>query len=516
MAWDEQQAKQRVDDHDFRDVDVVVADLSKTMDFANLGTKDVRRVDGVHIYADVRNFHAAVADAGADKQKQRKLVRAASVLRRVQGDLLESDKVVGKNEVGKIQLQAAKLHALAFKPYDDSSGRARTAVVCAITLNSYLHDVFNQVFDDVRDFGGAAGLASGLTLVANLGFRGERERICLGTPANLAAKILAGRDTISVTEDLLVSLPAEVAEHFSPAGDVNGTKVHRAQGLSWSRHEGLAETLGVDWDAASWKRRTEEYRDDLPLDDVDVVEAETLIDIDALAERSCKRTEAIAIYADLDGFTKYVQAAENDEAIVTVVRDLHMIRHEFHAVVDQDFPGLVLQHQGDRVFAIVHEPCGDDDREQGRRRRRAIDLAIGLQSSMERVLVKKIGRSGLHVAIGLDVGRVLVTRLGKKGKREVVCLGPHVTAAEQLQLISGAEEIRISESVYDALQDEILRAQFAKQKDGSYLAKGLTFPKLDELREEDAATKGTLGAVVTAGRVQVITRNANQTRPWSR
>lgn len=174
MAWDERKSKDRVEGNDFSDFEVDVQDLRRTMDFHNLGIKDVRRAEGVHLYVDVPNFHRAVEDAGDDKQKQRKLVRAASVLRKVQGDLMEQD------DIGDIQRQTVRLHALAFKPYDSDAEsreakRVERAVIHAITHNTYVLDVFNPAFEDVRDFGSAVGLASGTSYIANIGASGERE-----------------------------------------------------------------------------------------------------------------------------------------------------------------------------------------------------------------------------------------------------------------------------------------------------------------------------------------------------
>src|SRR5262245_3397916 len=111
MGWHEQKSKERVQQNDFSDFEVNVQDLSRTMDFRNLGVKDVRRTHGCHIYADTPNFHVAVDDAANDKQKQRKLLRAASVLRRMQGALLAED------DIGDIQRQSVRLHALNYKPY---------------------------------------------------------------------------------------------------------------------------------------------------------------------------------------------------------------------------------------------------------------------------------------------------------------------------------------------------------------------------------------------------------------
>src|SRR5262249_19683424 len=161
------------------------------------------------------------------------------------------------------------------------------------------------------------------------------------------------------------------------------------------------------------------------------------------------RTSAVMLYADLDGFTRYVQAVERDEDVESLVRVLHMIRAELHAVVEQDYPGLVLQHQGGRLFAIVHMPPGDGF---DKRCANGLATAIGLQSSMEHVLNAYLqDRKDIHLAVGVDVGTVLVARLGKKGVREVVCLGPQVTSAEGLQLRSAGREIRISKAIYETI-----------------------------------------------------------------
>ena len=110
MAWNEKKSKERVAKYDFSDLDIDVQDLARTMDFKSLGKTDVRRAIGVHFYVDVPNFHKAVEEAGNDKQKQRKLVRVSSVLRRIQGELMKKD------EAGDIQRQTVRAHGLIFKP----------------------------------------------------------------------------------------------------------------------------------------------------------------------------------------------------------------------------------------------------------------------------------------------------------------------------------------------------------------------------------------------------------------
>lgn len=515
MSWNKQRAMERVDAHDFDDYEVNVGNLSTTMDFANLSTKDVRRVSGVHIYVNIPNFHLAVQDAGNDKAKQKKLIRATSVLRRIQGDLLKDSGVNGGDAIGKIQIQGARMHALSFKPYGSEEKRAVQSVVMAITMNTYLYQIFNDVFSEIRNFQGSVGLSSGESLVANIGFSGDRERISLGTCANLAAKVLGLGNSITITEDIYTLLTESLQDHFAKNGTVAGVTTYKASGLCWDEQPDLVESLGVTWDEESWKEKTEEYRDGLTLSDMDVTWAEVKIDVGILSEKNSRRTDAVVIFADLDGFTDYVQKAEDNDSVVSLVRELHMIRHEFHSVLKTDYPGVVLQHQGDRVFAILHEPFGDDASDHKKRCQKAVDAAIGLQSSMDHVLKDKLtGRENLSVAIGVSVGTALVTMLGNKGKREVVCLGPEVSTAERLQLTSDGKEIRICETVYEAIDRQAIKDAFSKNN-GSYVAKNLTFPGIEEAEAEKALKAGRLTTSVTEDRVHVASgATGSQSRPW--
>ena len=512
MAWNEKRSRERVKKNDFSDFEVNVQDLSRSMDFSKLGKKDVRRAEGVHLYVDVPNFHRAVDDAGNDKQKQQKLVRASSVLRRIQGSLMNND------DVGDIQRQTVRAHGLVFKPYNGKDtpkdgDRAKKAVIHAITQNTYVLDVFNSVFSDVRDFSSAVGLASGTSYICNVGKSGKRELISLGTCANVAAKIIGGRDSITITDKMHDVLPECLQDEFKKDKVVAGVQTYQATGLRWSRNADLADELGVEWDETKWKKETEKHRDNLPLDQINISEATTLIDVSKLTERNCKRTEAVTFYADLDGFTRYVQEAETDKKVISLIRQFHMIRAEFHSVVESDYDGLPLQHRGDCILGIIHLPSGNGKHDK--RCQDAVDLAIGLQSSMEHVLNEHLtDREDIHVAVGMDVGKVIVSRLGKQGERITICFGPEVTEAERLQTISLARQIRISGEIYDQLEDEDIAEEFTK-RGSAHVATNLTFPKLDEKKEEKAAEAGSLGANVNEGRVRVTTAaTATAARPW--
>jgi class 3 adenylate cyclase len=316
-------------------------------------------------------------------------------------------------------------------------------------------------------------------------------------------------------------LPECVQEHFSKAKKISGVQTYQANGIRWSSHPELAEELGVDWDEDKWEEKTKECRDKLPLDQITISGASTLIDVSKLTERNCKRTEAITFYADLDGFTQYVQDAETDDKVISLIRQFHMIRAEFQTVVGTDYDGLALQQRGDCILGIVHLPSGavcHSDRCSD-----AVDVAIALQSSMEHVLNEHLtARKDIHVAIGMDVGKVIVSRLGKQGERINICFGPEVSEAERLQVISSEKQIRIASDIYDQLDDDCVTEEFTK-RGNAYVATNLTFPKLDDKREEDAAEANRLAASVSRGQVHVATSNTkssdqswHNSKPWSR
>lgn len=301
-------------------------------------------------------------------------------------------------------------------------------------------------------------------------------------------------------------------DYFNESDVVAGVQTYRATGLRWSCKPELAEELDVDWNEEHWKEKTEEYRDNLPLDVIDISDATAPIDVDSLTERNCKRVEAVAFYADLDSFTCYVQEAEENDEIVSLVRQFHMIRTEFHTVISKDYEGMVLQHRGDCILGILHLPCGES--KHAERCQEAVDIAIALQSSMEHVLNEHLDdREDIHVAVGLDVGKAFFTRLGKKGRRLTICFGRAVSEAERLQRSSDADQIRVSSEIYEQLDDEDVKEEF-KKAGIAYVATGLTFPRLDEKKEEKAAEKGTLGAMVKDGRVQVTTATTSMAPPW--
>src|SRR5262249_32200144 len=159
-----------------------------------------------------------------------------------------------------------------------------------------------------------------------------------------------------------------------------------------------------------------------------------------------------------------------DQDLGKALQWLHLFRYEMrHVTVDGD--ALPVQHQGDRLQALTHMPSND----VASAMRRAVDQCIDCNSSMEEVLNEYHADLGkLHVAIGADFGKTVVIRSGVRGDLDVGCLGHAVGQAEHFQFRCKGGQIRISKALFEILDDEVIRQEFAPSADGnSYVAKGL-------------------------------------------
>lgn len=142
------------------------------------------------------------------------------------------------------------------------------------------------------------------------------------------------------------------------------------------------------------------------------------------------------------------------------------------SVIQEDYAGLHIQFQGDRIQGLFHLPRNDERAIA----LQAVSAAIGLQSSMECTLKACLPEAEpLHLAIGVDIGETLVSRLGVWRHRDAICLGQAVEFAAELEEACGAGQIGISRRVRQALPKEICRC-FPEQKGGQrFVATAATF-----------------------------------------
>jgi class 3 adenylate cyclase len=170
--------------------------------------------------------------------------------------------------------------------------------------------------------------------------------------------------------------------------------------------------------------------------------------------------------------------------------------------VKKDYEGVRVQYQGDRVQALFHLP---KDEEEGIVAE-AVEAAVGLQSSMERTVKEALPEAeDLGLAIGVDVGTTLASKLGTRGHRDRICVGVSVENAADPEARTEGGRIAVTRRVYGALPGSLSEHFSYDSGAGSYVADGLTADKLDlaELATGQKAGKFALIATAAAGALVV-------------
>jgi class 3 adenylate cyclase len=204
----------------------------------------------------------------------------------------------------------------------------------------------------------------------------------------------------------------------------------------------------------------------------------------------------------VDGFTAMVEAVSFSEVEQKVlVRNFHVMRAELRHIATQDFDTLRIQYQGDRIQTLRHLPHDDE----ADRALQAVRLAAAWQTAMAETITSVLGDlSGLHLAIGLDAGPTLVSKLGEYGNRDMICLGKAVRRAAKIEQALAGDEIGISATVRDLLPARVAALFEWDQAKNCYVQAGVRYndivlaeeaEKLDKAKTKTRTSVGATGGV---------------------
>lgn len=443
---------------------------------------------------DITNLAEFLLDPVQQRDDYRRIYRTLHLTQRELRRIIQS--VFGGD---KIQVQGPKFHGLLFRPYNDPETMATDAVMAALTIDAALTSAFSAVFPSYPELIPAIGLDLGDCLVANIGMRSDRELISVGNAANNAAKILRG-NRISVGTALYDALPTDIQGWFTK------TDTKRLDPSTIEDVEAIIKDEGYSWTLQSSVNNYATDADNLPLADISIEDVREKIDVERLGPSRAKTCNAASIFVDLDGYTKLVNNLDGDsDALVQAVKLLHLFRYELRQVTENDYDGISLQHQGDRLQALYHDPKSDDNDDV---REAAVNLAIAYNSSVEEVINAHhkdiVGK--VHVAIGSAFGKALVGKLGAKGDMDPVCIGKATSNAESLQLGVHGNVLAITSRMYDAITDDTTVEAFTKQDEGHYEATAITFLSLDDAEDMKEAKTATAAAYTSAGAITMALR----------
>jgi len=488
MSWSYDESLERIGKHLDNMGEIEIEKLVREADLETLLTETCcREIHGAHVYVDVSNFARIATESVTDTNEYKRFIQGIHIYQREVSRIVET--IFGGL---RVHFQGSKLHALFYRPIDDTQALATKALLLLLVLKDFVNSVFNPSYPLLGDFSIAGGVDVGNSIGTRNGRRNDRELLFLGACANYAAKIISSAGRLRVSKAVYDALPEDLQDLCKQTED---DEVYQVEAVSQSRLDEILENNNLDWDREKSQERVDDDKRAHPLKDIEYSSAHELIDLDALSIWKNKRVLAASIFGDITGFTAYIDGAGTNDEKRTALRVLHAIRKEMATVVAVDFNGLRVQFQGDRVQGLYHMPKD----EEGKIATEAVEAAIGLQSSMEKTIKEKLSDAEeLHLAVGVDIDTTLVSKLGTRAHRDRICLGTAVDNAAKTEEKSSGGQIGISKRIYEALPERLSKHFSYNGSIGCYVAEGLTADKVE--RAAKAAAAAGAAAFITSNK----------------
>jgi hypothetical protein len=487
-TWNSARAAKRIAARLKEVKEIEIKDYVRDTDLTALPRNKAYRVNGVHLYVDIKNLEAMLATTTVEGETcHKRTLRFLNLHFRAVRRILSA---VGAIEV---DFHNQRLHAVITKPYGDEAGRLHRA----IAIGQLIIDVLAQTGEEGDDIIPAAkvrvGIDSGVALAVCNGRRGHGEPLFLGVPANYAAKRAGGGKAEGIyltnTARGVIALDNNVVEDRTPLS---------ADEIAESQNEA---SLPVTSDQI-----VKEWRTDLDNNPIAKFEFSghtppfSNLDFELLTPKNSRRQTAISVYADIDGFTDFVAAGVcDDEAAKDVVRVLHVLRSEMDSVLHTEFGGRKVRFVGDCVHGVLGEGTAQTPNQEESVSTATL-CAAGIRSSFEQAItaLEEEGHleagHGLGLAIGFDLGPIALTRLGMKGSMVRCAVGRSVLESEVQQRRCDGEEAAIGLAAYDAASYAVQTAFSSTRK-----RDGLTYEAaVEELANRQDETAKVAKAVAKA------------------
>lgn len=377
-------------------------------------------VEGAHLYGQLLDFDQVVgeSDGRETESSHRNLLRFLNMHYRLWDAIVEGD------DADRVDYHGARMHGIVTVPENQPHNQIRRAVALAAKLGEATRRVASAYGFPARI---RFGIDQGMCVALTTGREHERDTLFLGSPANYAAKLAAGGDE----EGIFLTQTAQ-----STVGATN------------LRTKGLMGENVLARDFIDEAIRTNPFdRIDRAADRI-IAEAENeptfifhrvtppllAVKFRELYPSNSIRMEMASLFADIDGFTAFVDAAirSGGEAVKRAARGIHVIREELNDVLKDDFGGKRVRFIGDCIQGVIAEGERRDD--GSATVREAVYCAAAMKSSFE--LCQEIvgGLAEIDLAIGIEHGPVPLTRLGQRGDESVRCAsGRAVVVAGRVQ-----------------------------------------------------------------------------------
>lgn len=407
-------------------------------------------VDTVQVYVNVVNYDQMRLDQGRETPESH--ARALSFLHLHYAALDRASDGAGAQ---RIDFHGPRMHTVMLQTAgSDAASRAAT-VARALSLARRTTAISEAATRDIARSSTTPlfriGIDIGTCIAIDSGRSDEREPLFIGRAANHAAKLAEGdHPGIYVSDRIraLLGLPQRGSLNLERISEAGGLELAALGASSFidpmdvrSRVDEIRETMRKHRDSTIGVDGFFFHHHRPPL---------RSIDYSALTPAHSIRMPVVSIFADLDGYTRYVDEATASGNAADPVRDLHVIRSELNAVLQDDFDGRKVRFIGDCLHGLI--ATGDAvSTDASGSVERATACAGALRSSFDLVLEHLPSARRLGLAIGFELGPTPISRIGIRGERSVRVASSIATLqSERCQALCTGRQTMIGERAYSA------------------------------------------------------------------
>jgi class 3 adenylate cyclase len=400
----------------------------------------------VHVYVRALSYDDVRLQDGHETEYSH--ARALAYLSLLYG---AADRAVAAVGAQRVDFHGGRMHAVIAEP----AGAANLAlrVSRAIALARALTEIAREAAgmfarQQQYPFRFRIGMDLGTCVALNSGRSDDHEPVFIGPPANHAAKLAAGDE-----EGVYMSDNVRRAMGFPLVGQFDSRVRISEQDVLF------ALRLDAMYNAQAAAGQLERWDRDVRAKSAFVLSPEAFqfrefipplsgLKYEDLSPSRSIRMGLVSLFADLDGYTRYIDACVASDCLGTAVRLLHIVRSELNDVVKIDFKGRKVRFIGDCIHAVM--AAGNHRADPVESVEVSAQCAGGLRSSFElcQELVEHADRLGL--AIGFEYGMTPISRIGIRGDRAVRVASSLATrASERLQQDCNGRQTQIGPRAYD-------------------------------------------------------------------
>lgn len=452
--------------------EINIIPYTKEKKLNKIKVNEAYEMNAVHMYIDILNLKDMLTNSSDNEN----ITSHTRTLRFFDSHFKAIKFVINDTESIFVDFHNQRLHTVIAKPYDDEKKRLDRAVTIAKVIIDVVEQQRQLGNDDIIDAAKLRiGIDSGLALAVNNGRRSNKEPLFLGNPANYAAKHSAGElQGIYLTKNAREVLELQGVEDTQTI-KLKSSEIDASLERSNIDHENL-----INRTINEIKDHTKKLSDFAFSRLTPTFES---LDFSVFTRKNSKRLEMVSIYADIDGFTKYI--SENIgtvEGQKDIVRCLHVLRAEMDACLTNDFQGRRVRFIGDCIHGILCEGTSQTTNKQVSVDT-ALEAAAGIRSSFilsKELLEEKFNiTANFGLAIGLDFGETMLSRVGRLDENTRFSLGLSTISSEEEQMRCAGDETAIAEEAYSHL------SQKYKDLFTDRITKNLNFEILEETEQNE-------------------------------